>query len=388
METSGQRWVVPLAWPNVGEAEVQAASESLRSGWLTAGPKVAEFESAISAYVGGDVHGVATNSCSAGLLLALKALDFGAGDEIITTTNTFSGTAMAIVHAGAEPVLVDIDPRTLNIDPRAIESAITPRTKAVIPVHLGGLACDMEAIGAIAARHDLRVIEDAAHALSATWRGRHIGNRTSDATVFSFSPTKPITTGEGGMLLTPHKHVAERARVLRLQGMDRSLADRHSGAKGAWRYDIIDAGYKFNMTDLNAAIGCVQLDGISVQLERRTTIAERYYNAFADLPVLLPDRARLGDQHSWHLFITQLAASARLERDDFIEAMATAGIQCGVHYIPIHMHSYWRERLGVRDTAYPVANEVYRRTVSLPLFSGMTDAQVDHVTSTVRRILA
>jgi dTDP-4-amino-4,6-dideoxygalactose transaminase len=376
---------VPQSRADIGEAEVEAVAHTLRSGWLTAGPAVQEFETAFRDFLGGSGHAIATNSATLGLLVALKALGVGPGDEVVTTTNTFVATAMSAHHLGAKPVLVDIDPRTLTIDPERVEAAVTPRTRVVLPVHLGGLACDMDAIHDIAARHRLSVVEDAAHALPTTWRGRMVGAGASAATVFSFYATKSITTGEGGMITTADSDLARRMRRLRQHGIDRDAFQRLNAS--SWEYDVCEDGFKANMTDIAASLGLVQLRKLDGMWRRRDQIARRYLTAFADLPLQLPATPLPGDTHGWHLFIVQLLPDAPLTRDGFITAMNARRIQCGVHYPPLHRHSFWRSTLGVEPGAFPEAEKVFSRTVTLPLFSAMSDEEVNYVIDAVRSLL-
>ena len=377
---------VPHARPSIGEDEINAVVQTLRSGWLTSGPMVKSFEAAFSDYLGGNVNSIATNSNTMGLLIAMKALGIGPGDEVITTTNTFVATAMSAHHLGAKPVLVDIDPITLNIDPSRIEAAITPRTRLLLPVHLGGLACDMEAIGDIARRHGLNVIEDAAHALPASWNGQTVGSGVSDATVFSFYATKSITCGEGGMVVTGNLALAKRMKTLRQHGIDHDAFSRLNGR--SWDYDVAEAGFKANMTDIAAAIGLVQLAKLDEMQRRRNEIALRYHEAFADLPMTLAALPRPGDKHAWHLYITRLRHDSPLSRDDFIDAMTAQNIQCSVHYIPLHRHSFWRKTLNPDLRDFPVAEEVYANTVSLPLYADMTESEQSYVIETVRSLLS
>jgi dTDP-4-amino-4,6-dideoxygalactose transaminase len=383
-----RQWLVPLSRPDVDEDDIAAVVECLKSGWLTSGPKVKEFEAAFAGFLGDDVHAVAVNSNTMGLLIALQALGIGPGDEVITSTNTFSATALSIVHVGARPVLVDIDPRTLTIDPAAVEAAITPRTRAIVPVHVAGLACDMAAIGALARRHNLRVIEDAAHAFPASHDQRLIGNGTSDATVFSFYATKTITTGEGGMVTTPHAEIARQMRLLRLHGIDKDIFSRDGDRRRPWLYDVLAPGHKANMPDMAAALGIEQLKKAWAFHERRVAIAQRYRQAFADLPLVLPVDAPAGDLHAWHLYVVRLADQAPLERDAFIERMAAGSIQCGVHFIPLHHLTYWRRHPELAAACLPQADDAFARSVSLPLFTAMSDLDIDYVIAAVRRLLA
>jgi dTDP-4-amino-4,6-dideoxygalactose transaminase len=377
-------WLVPLARPDLDEEDIAAVADCLRSGWLTSGPKVKAFEAAFAGFLGDDVHAVAVNSNTMGLLIALQALGIGPGDEVITSTNTFS---LSVVHVGARPVPVDIDPRTLTIDPAAIEAAITPRTRAIIPVHVGGLACDMAAIGAIARRHNLRVIEDAAHAFPTTSGGRLVGNGTADATVFSFYATKTITTGEGGMVTTPHAELARQLRLLRLHGIDKDIFSR-DGDKRPWLYDVLGPGHKANMSDMAAALGIEQLKKAWAFHERRSAIARRYAEAFADLPLVLPVEAPARDLQAWHLYVVRLGDDAPLTRDGFIERMSASSIQCGVHFIPLHRLTYWRQHPDIAAAHLPQADAAFERSVSLPLFTAMSDLDIDYVIAAVRRLLA
>lgn len=377
---------IPQSRAEIGDSEIEAVTRALRSGWLTSGPAVNEFETAFTAYLGSPVHSVATNSNTLGLLIAMKALGIGAGDEVITTTNTFVATAMSAYNLGAKPVPVDIDPHTLTIDPARIEAAITPRTRLLLPVHLGGLACDMKAIHDIAARHGLHVIEDAAHALPTTDHGRMVGTGESVATVFSFYATKSITTGEGGMVTTADPYLAQRMRRLRQHGIDRNAFNRLTG--NSWAYDVVEAGFKCNMTDIAASLGLVQLGKLDGMWRRRTEIARRYQSAFANLPLILPAEPRTGDKHAWHLYICRLVADAPLSRDAFISAMSSNGIQCSVHYIPLHRHTFWRSTFDVDPRDFPEAEKVFATSVTLPLFSAMTDDEVQYVIDAVQSLLA
>jgi dTDP-4-amino-4,6-dideoxygalactose transaminase len=309
------------------------------------------------------------------------------GDEVITTTHTFTATAEVVRYLGADVKLVDVDPATLNIDVRAVEAAITPRTKAIMPVHFAGLAADMDAVHALAARHGLHVIEDAAHALPTTCGGRLVGTLPSAATVFSFYANKTITTGEGGMLVTRDAALAARARVMRLHGMNRDAFDRFTAKVPSWYYEIVAPGYKYNLTDIAAALGLQQLPRAEAFRARREAIADAYDAAFADLPVVRPARPRAGDTHAWHLYVLRLADGAPITRDTLIERLYAAGIGCSVHYIPLHLHPYWRERYDLRPEQFPHSQRAYERMLSLPLFSRMGDADVARVVQAVRGAL-
>lgn len=378
--------VIPHARASIGDEEAAAVVHTLKSGWLTTGPVVSEFEAAFSKYLGGGVRSVATNSNTMGLMIALKALGIGPGDEVIVPTNTFVATAMSAYHLGATVVPVDIDPVSLCISPERVEQAVTDRTRMVLPVHLGGLSCDMDAIHDIAARHRLLVVEDAAHALSASWKGVPIGAGRSAATVFSFYATKSITCGEGGMVTTADPDLAGRLCRLRHHGIDRDAFNRLG--RQSWEYDVAEDGFKANMTDLAAAIGLVQLTKLDDLHRRRDAIARRYLKAFADLPVTLPAGPAEGDRHSWHLFIIRLQKTAPIDRDAFLNAMQARGIQCGVHYVPLHRHSFWQGRLAFSIDDFPVAESVFSSTVTIPLYAAMSDDDVDYVINVVRGLLS
>jgi dTDP-4-amino-4,6-dideoxygalactose transaminase len=385
---------LPFALPEIGEEEIAEVIDALRSGWVTTGPKTRRFEADFSAFLAagaaagdGELHAVAVNSATAGLHLALEAIGIQPGDEVITTTHTFTATAEVVRYLGADVKLVDIDPATLNIDPAAVEAAITPRTRAIMPVHFAGLAADMPAITAIARQHGLKLVEDAAHALPTTVGGRLIGTLDSDATVFSFYANKTITTGEGGMLVTRDTALARRARVMRLHGMNRDAFDRFTATVPSWYYEVVAPGFKYNLTDIAAALGIHQLKRVRGFQQRRECIAARYDAAFADLPLILPPRPAPGDQHAWHLYVVRLDAGAGVSRDAFIERMFAAGIGCSVHYIPLHLHPYWRERYALAPGMFPHSQHAYEQMVSLPLYTAMSDADVERVVAAVRMAL-
>jgi len=379
---------LPFALPEIGEEEIAEVVDTLRSGWITTGPKAKRFEEDFVAYLGDpSLQAIAVNSATAGLHLALEALGIGPGDEVITTTHTFTATAEVVRYLGADVVLVDVDPATLNIDPRAVEAAITPRTKAIVPVHYAGLAADMGAMLDIARRHGLKVVEDAAHALPTTCGGALVGTLASDACVFSFYANKTMTTGEGGMLVTRDTALAKRARVMRLHGMSRDAFDRYSSSVPSWAYEIVAPGFKYNLTDIAAALGLQQLKRIEGFQRRREAIAARYDAAFADLPLITPPRPAPGDRHAWHLYVVRLADGAPLVRDRFIERLFEAGIGCSVHFIPLHLHPYWRDRYGLVPAQFPHSQHAYERMLTLPLYTRMSDGDVERVVTTVRDLL-
>ena len=379
---------LPFSLPDIGEEEIGEVVDTLRSNWLTTGPKTRRFEEDLGAFIGGGVEAIAVNSATAGLHLALEAVGVGPGDEVITTPYTFPATAEVVRYLGADPVFVDIDPGTMNMDPTGVEAAVTEHTKAILPVHFGGLACDMEAILGIARRHGLKVIEDAAHALPTLYRGRMVGSLESDATVFSFYATKTITTGEGGMIVTKDARVADRCRLMRLHGISRDSFDRYTSRKASWYYEVVAPGYKYNMTDLAASLGIHQLRKAYIFQARRDELAARYDEAFEGLPLTRPSSAPTGDTHAWHLYVVRLQDSAEVSRDRFIERMAEKGIGCSVHFIPLHLHPYWRDRYGLKPEDFPNALLAYQRTVSLPIYTRMRREDQERVIDAVRGILA
>ena len=379
---------IPFALPDIGEAEIAEVVDTLRSGWGTTGPKAKRFERDFSAFLGGasgdaSLHSLAVNSATAGLHLALEAVGVGAGDEVITTTHTFTASAEVARYLGADVVLVDIDPATLCIDPAAVEAAITPRTKALIPVHYAGLAADMPALLDIAKKHGLRVVEDAAHALPSSCGGALVGTLGSDATVFSFYANKTITTGEGGMVVTRNEQLAKRIGIMRLHGMSRDAFDRFNATVPSWYYEIVAPGYKYNLTDIAAALGLQQLKRANAFRQRRAEIAAQYDAAFAGLPVILPPQAPAGDLHAWHLYALRLASGAPIGRNAFIEHLFAAGIGCSVHYIPLHLQPYWRDRYALTAAQFPHSQRAYESLVSLPIHTRMTDADVARVAAAV-----
>ena len=378
---------LPFALPDIGEDEIAEVVDSLRSGWLTTGPKTKRFEEDFAAFIGDGVEAIAVNSATAGLHLALEALGIGAGDEVITTPHTFTATAEVIRYLGAYPVFVDIDQNTLNIDPLRIESAITPRTKAIIPVHFAGLACDMDPIMAIAKKYGLKIVEDAAHSLPTTYHGKLVGTLETDATVYSFYVTKTIATGEGGMIVLRDAEIAKRCRVMRLHGINRDVFNRYTTTKPSWHYEVVAPGFKYNMTDVAASLGIHQLKKARAFQKRRTEMAAYYDEAFSDLPVTLPPKAQEYDLHAWHLYIVRLKPEVSISRDRFIELMAERGIGCSVHFIPLHLHPYWRDTYNLKPQDFPNALAVYERAVSLPLYTKMTEKDQVRVVEAVREVV-
>ncbi|MFZ1365441.1 MAG: DegT/DnrJ/EryC1/StrS family aminotransferase [Brachymonas denitrificans] len=378
---------IPFARPDIGEEEIAAVAHAMRSGWVTTGPETRAFEQEFGDFLGGGMQGIAVNSATAGLHLALEAMGIGPGDEVIAPTLTFTATTEVIRYLGADPVLVDCDPVTLNIDPCKIEAAITPRTKAIMPVHYGGLACDMDRIFAIAQKYQLRVLEDAAHALPTTWKGTLVGQLPSDAAVFSFYANKTMTTGEGGMVVTKDEALAARMKVMRLHGINRDAFDRFTSKTPAWYYEIVAPGFKYNMTDMAGALGRVQLKRLPAFLKRRQQLAQRYLEALKELPLILPADAPAGDVHSWHLFVLRLAEGAKVTRDEVIQQLSDAGIGTSVHYVPLHRQPYWRDRYQLTPEMFPEADKAYQSMFSIPLFTAMSDAEQERIIAALHAIL-
>ena len=376
---------IPFHRPTIGEEEISEVVDTLRSGWLTTGPRVSQFEEEFAAYVGSS-HAVAVNSCTAALHLALEAIGLGPGDEVILPTYTFAATGEVVTYFGARPVLADCRPDTLNIDLTTLEPLITGRTKAIIPVHIAGQACDMDPILDLARARDIHVIEDAAHALPATYKGKRIGT-LGDLTAFSFYATKPITTGEGGMITTERSDYAARVRRMSLHGLSGDAWDRYSD-KGKWYYEVLDFGFKYNMTDLAAAIGIHQLRRSDDFYRRRREIALMYHEGFSELDTcMIPSEANSGT-HAWHLYVLQLNLPAlSAGREEVISSLREKGIGTSVHFIPLHLHPVYQKSFDCRYGAFPTAERVFERAISLPIYPRMTDADVERVTGSVRDTL-
>jgi len=375
---------LPFSAPLLGEGEIQGVLECLRSGWLTTGRKVKEFETKFAAYIGCK-HAIAVNSCTAALHLALEAADLGPGDEVITSPMTFTATANVAEHLKARPVFVDCDPKTLNIDPGAIEGAITPRTKAIIPVHFAGQVCDMDPIQEVARKRGLVVVEDAAHAIPARYKGRMVGT-LSPLTCFSFYATKNLTTGEGGMVTTDDDRYADRIRLMALHGMSRDAWKRYTQG-GAWSYEILAPGYKCNLTDLAAAIGLPQLANCEAFHRRRLEIVRKYDEAFAGLPGISTPATRDQKAHAWHLYVIQIHPDRlSISRDAFIQCLVERNIGVSVHFIPLHLHPYYRDAYGYKPNDFPNAYAAFQRIISLPLYASMSDPDVLDVIDAVSQI--
>jgi len=379
---------LPFALPDIGEEEIAEVVDCLRSGWVTTGPKTRQFEQEFAAYIGGGVEAVSVNSATAGLHLALESLGIGPGDEVIVPTMTFTATAEVVRYLGAQPVIVDVEPDSLNIGAAAIEAAITSRTKAVIAVHYGGRACDMDSVLALAATHGLRVIEDAAHALPTVYKGRLVGTLGSDITVFSFYANKTMTTGEGGMVVTRDPALAARVRLMRIHGIKQDAFARYTSTTPAWFYEVIAAGFKYNLTDIAAAIGVQQLRKLDRFLLRRQQLANGYASGLAGLPLKLPAEAPPGSVHAWHLYPVQLTKAAALGRDALIAALSRQRIGTSVHFIPLHRHPFWRHTCGLSPDQFPIAEASYHAMLTLPLYTKMSDDDQARVIAAVRAILS
>lgn len=375
---------LPFAKPDIGADELALVTAVLQSGWLTTGPKTKQFEAEFAELVGAK-HAIAINSATAAMHLALEASNIGPGDEVITTTYTFAATAEVIRYLDATPVLVDIDPVTFNIDTDAVTEAITEKTRAIIPVHMAGQAAALDPIWQCAKQHNLVVIEDAAHALPTYYNNELIGG-LSDFTAFSFYATKPVSTGEGGMLTTNHDAWADRCRMMSLHGISRDAWKRFS-AEGSWYYEIIAPGFKYNMTDLAAALGLAQLHKLDTMNARRVEIAHRYNAAFGEHPALEPPLPAPHSTHCYHLYMLRLNLDhLRIDRAAFIEELKALNIGTSVHYIPLHLHPYYRDKYGYQAQDFPIATREYGREISLPIYSAMHDDDVDYVIEAVCHI--
>jgi dTDP-4-amino-4,6-dideoxygalactose transaminase len=385
MTPSSEPFIV-FGSPQIGEEEIAEVVATLRSGWIGSGPRVARFEQAFAAYKSVPAA-AALASCTAALHLALLALDLREGDEVVTTPLTFCATVNAIVHAGATPVLADVDPVTMNIDPARVAERITPRTRAILPVHLAGRPCDMDALLALADRHDLAIVEDCAHAIETEYRGRKAGT-LGDFGCFSFYATKNVVTGEGGMVVARRGEHLDRIRVLGLHGMSRDAWKRFSDA-GYRHYVVDEVGFKYNMMDLQAALGIHQLARVEQNWSRRRAIWDVYQRAFAGLPVQLPAEPDPDTRHAYHLYQLRIdARRAGIARDDFLDAMTQRGIGVGVHYLGLGEHPAYRRLFGWRPDDWPVATRIGRETVSLPLSPKLDDGQVERVIAAVTDVLS
>jgi dTDP-4-amino-4,6-dideoxygalactose transaminase len=380
-----QQGFLPFAMPDIGAAEIDAVVDTLRSGWLTTGPKVRRFEEAFAAYVGCH-QAVAVNSATAALHLALGAVGLQEGDEVLVPTMTFAATAEVVLYFKAKPVLVDCRPDTFNLDPEQIEKVMTAKTKAIIPVHIAGQACDLDRILELASAYDLRVIEDAAHALPSRFQGKMIGT-IGDITCFSFYATKTITTGEGGMATTANPEWTERMRIMGLHGISQDAWKRYT-AEGSWYYEILYPGFKYNLTDIAAAIGLEQLKKCTQFWESRQRYAALYHEGFQDVPAIITPYVAPDRQHAWHLYIIQLDLEQLcIGRNEFIALLKQENIGTSVHFIPLHLHPYYRNTFTYRPEDFPTASAVFERIISLPIYPKMSDADLQRVIDTVRTLV-
>jgi dTDP-4-amino-4,6-dideoxygalactose transaminase len=375
---------IPYNRPTIGEEEIAEVAATLRSGWITTGPRTAQFEEEFRAYTGA-AHALAVNSCTGGLHLALTALGIGPGDEVITTPLTFCATVNTVLQVGATPVLADVG-EDGNLDPESVERSLTGRTRALLPVHLGGLPCRMSEIWRMARERGLRVVEDAAHAVGSRYRGAPIGSGSSDAVAFSFYATKNLTTGEGGMVTTPHAEVAELMRVLCLHGISRDAWNRYAD-RGKWYYQVETCGFKYNLSDVQSAIGIHQLRKLEGFISLRARLAGRYHDALAGVEEVEVPPDTFEGRHSWHLYAIRLRLEKLdIDREAFIRELAARGIGTSVHFIPIPLHAAFAREAGCAPQRCPRAMELYPRLVSLPLYPAMTEEQVDLVAAAVREV--
>lgn len=371
--------------PQIEEDEIAEVVDTLRSGWLGTGPKAKRFEQSISQYIK-TKYALAVNSCTAGLHLSLLACGVGPGDEVITTPLTFASTVNSIIHAGATPVFVDVNKETMNLDEEQIEQAITDKTRVIIPVHLAGRPCEMDKISSIAKKNNLFIIEDAAHALGAEYKGVKVGN-LGDLACFSFYVTKNITTGEGGMVTTNNKELADKIKVNALHGLSKDAWGRYSD-DGYKHYQVVTPGYKYNMTDIQAALGIHQIKKLDKYDKRRQQIWNHYDKNFSDLPLTLPSQVDPGTKHARHLYSILIDKDlAGISRDEFMDELHKRGIGSGVHFRPVHLHQYYREKFGYNKGDYPNAEYIGERTVSLPLSAKLTDEEVQRIIEAVREII-
>jgi dTDP-4-amino-4,6-dideoxygalactose transaminase len=378
---------IPFSIPQISNNEINEVIDTLRSGWITTGPKVRQFETDFQSFIGGNLEAIAVNSATAGLHLALEALGVGEGDEAIIPSLTFTATAEVVRYLGADVKLVDVNPITLNIDIEAIRGAITSKTKVIMPVHYAGLSCNMDEILLLAKEFGLRVVEDAAHALPTTYKGDMIGSLESDVTVFSFYANKTMTSGEGGMVVTRNSNLAKRMRIMCLHGIDGNVFDRFQSKKPAWYYEVVAPGFKYNMTDIAAAIGIHQLKRLPEFLRRRQYLVKRYFDSLSDLPIILPTDDMDGGSHAWHLFVIRVQDDSPANRDELIQILSDQGIGSSVHYVPLHRQPYWRDKYKLTTDMFQITDKAYQAMLSIPLYTAMSDKQQDRVIQVLREAL-
>jgi dTDP-4-amino-4,6-dideoxygalactose transaminase len=376
---------IPFALPEIGDEEINEVVDSLKSGWVTTGPKTKQFEEDFAEYIG-IKHALAVNSATSGLHLALDAIGLKRGDKVIVPVNTFTSTGEVVRYFDADPIFCDIDPDNFNISISAIEEILKSHPekgliKAIMPVHIAGQACEMDEIAQIAKEYNLKVIEDAAHALPTTYKGNIIGT-LSDITVFSFYATKTLCTAEGGMVVTNNDEYAKKIKIMRLHGFDRDAWNRYSSDKPSWFYSIVEPGFKYNMPDISAAMGIHQLRRADRFFERRNKIAQKYNAAFSELnEIITPQITRAEDKHAFHLYILKVP-----RRDEFIQKMSDKKIGTSVHFIPLHLQPYWKEKYSLIESDFPIALENFQSIMSLPIYTKLTDEQVDYIIAMVKEV--
>lgn len=378
---------IPFNIPDITEEEINEVVDTLKSGWLAKGPKTIKFEEKFAKFVGAK-YAIGMNSCTAALHISLIAAGIGEGDEVITTSMTFAASVNTIVHVGATPIFVDIDPETGCIDPDEIEKNITDKTKAIVPVHYAGQACDLDRIYEIADKYNLFVSEDAAHAIFTRYKGKMIGNKPKGAVSYSFYATKNLAMGEGGILVTDDEEIAKKARMLVTHGMSANAWNRYS-KEGSWAYDIEEPGFKYNMFDLQAALGMVQLDRLPKMQKRREEIAKIYCEELGQLKgIEIPKTSKFTTTHAWHLFIIKVNKTIlKIDRNELIEELAKRNIGTSVHFIPVHFMSAYRKRFNYEEGFLPVTEKWFDEIISLPLYSKMTNKDVEDVVSAIRDII-
>jgi len=377
---------LPPFRPTISIKEIEEVVDTLKSDWITTGSKTYEFEKRFREY-NGCKHAIGVSSCTASLHLSLVVNGIAVGDEVITSPSTFAATANVIVHQNAKPVFVDIERDTYNIDHTKIEEKITKKTKAIIPVHYAGHPCKMDEILKIAKKYDLSVIEDAAHAVGAVYKNKKIGT-ISDLTCFSFYATKNLTTAEGGMISTDNDKLAEKIKIMSLHGISKDAWKRYS-SQGSWHYEILYPGYKYNMTDIQASIGIHQLEKLEEMQKRRKEIAKRYTESFDDIPEVLAPTSKAYVRHAWHLYPIQINTDLlKTDRNKFIDTLKAENIGTSVHFIPLHLHPYYRNQYGFKRGDFPNAEYVYDHEISLPIYPNLTDRDVEDVIAAVKKVVS
>ena len=381
-----RKFFLPFHKASIGEKEIREVVDALGSGWITTGPKTKKFEEEFVGCVGAK-YGVAVNSCTAAMHLALAAIGIKEGDEVIVPVMTFTATAEVVTYFKATPVFIDCDSDTLLMDVGLLEEKITPKTKAIIPVHYAGQACDIDAILEIAQKYGIKVIWDAAHSFPTEYKGKMVGS-FPDITCFSFYATKTLAVGEGGMAVTDNKEYADRMRILSLHGMSKNAWNRYS-KEGSWYYEIVAPGYKYNLTDIAAAIGLVQLSRRGKLLKKRQKIAQVYRDAFQGMEELTPLKLLSYGSMAWHLFVIKLnLEKLSIDRNRFISELNDRNIGSSVHFIPLHLHPYWKEAYGLKESDFPTASAIYKQIISLPIFPDMADEDAGDVVSAVKDIVS